>query len=551
MDFLLGGPGSLARGAVPRILGVNLGRAAWPEQESVWGSAAAPVARFPARREHHAPTRTRTQEGALAQVTDLLVVGAYFAVMLTVGWRARTRSPEAYWVAGRSGGPLPVAASLVATIFGASSTVGLVGLAYGRGLTGAWWSLVGGLALVPFAFILAPRVRRLGVITLPDILERAYGARVALAGALVVALAWCGVVAAQIVAGGLLLGGIFHLPPQGTLAVVAAVFILYTFWGGQPSVIRTDAWQLVLFCVALLATLALVLRSVLAGEPPAAELPAGFLSFPVSPEFGWYQVLVFYPLIVGLPYLVGPDIYSRVLCARDENAARRAALTAAGIVALLSFVLALLGVLIRVRFPGLHPEGALPHAVMALAPAGLKGLIVAGLLGAVMSSADTTLISAATILSRNVVSPLAAGALRGGGGRTRLGPDRQLTLTRGLVVVVGAVAWSISAFHQGIVASLLLAYTVFVGGVVLPTLASFWRERLGVTSAGALWAVALGGGCAALGSLGGGTVLAGVLGEGATAFLEGALGPGWASLLPLVVSALALLGTRSRAQPRR
>ncbi len=470
-----------------------------------------------------------------------MVVGAYFAVMLTVGWRARTRLPEAYWVAGRSGRPLPVAASLVATVFGASSTVGLVGLAYGRGLTGAWWSLVGGLALVPFALLLAPRVRRLEVVTLPDILERAYGARVALAGALVIAVAWCGVVAAQIVAGGLLLGGIFHLPLQGALAVVAAVFVLYTFWGGQPSVIRTDAWQLVLFCVALLATLALVLRSVLAGGGAPAELPPGFLSFPVSPDFGWYQVLVFYPLIVGLPYLVGPDIYSRVLCARDENAARRAALTAVVVVVVLSFAFALLGILVRARFPGLHPESALPEAVAALAPAGVKGLIVAGLLGAVMSSADTTLISAATILSRNVVSPLANGDLRGGG-PTRIGPGGQLHLTRVLVMVVGAVAWSISAFHQGIIASLLLAYTVFVGGVVLPTLASFWRERLRVTEAGALWAVALGGGCAVLGGLGGGNVLAGVLGEGGTALLEGILGPGWASLLPLLVSAVALLG---------
>jgi solute:Na+ symporter, SSS family len=482
-------------------------------------------------------------------VTDLLVVAAYFAVMLAVGWRARAGSPQDYWVADRRYGALLVAASLVATIFGASSTVGLVGLAYGRGLTGAWWSLVGGLALVPFALVLASRVRRLEVITLPDILQRAYGGRVALAGAVVIAVAWCGVVAAQIVAGGLILGTVFHLPLQGALGVVAAVFVLYTFWGGQPSVVRTDAWQLVIFCVGLLVMLALVLRAVLAQDPPVAALPPGFLAFPVSPGFGWYQVLVFYPLIVGLPYLVGPDIYSRVLCARDEGAARRAALMAAALVVVLSFLLALVGVLIRARFPGLHPESALPEAVMALAPAGLKGLIVAGILAAVMSTASTTLISAATILSRNVVSPLANGELRDGG-PARIGPEGQMALTRLFVVMVGGVAWALAAFQQGIISSLLLAYTVFVGGVVLPTLASFWRERLGVTSTGALWAVGLGGGCAVLGSLDGGAVLTRVLGTGGTAFLEGLLGPGYASVLPILVSGLALLGV-GRAQSSR
>jgi len=478
------------------------------------------------------------------------VVGAYFAVMLTVGWRSRTRSPETYWVAGRSSGPAPVAASLVATVFGASSTVGLVGLAYGRGLTGAWWALVGGLALIPFGLVLAPRVRRLAVVTLPDILERAYGGRVALAGAAVIAVAWCGVVAAQIVAGGLILAGIFQIPLQPALALVGAAFVLYTLWGGQRSVIRTDAWQLVLFCVALLATLVLVGRAVVEAGNGLDGLPPGFLGFPVSPDFGWYQVLVFYPLIVGLPYLVGPDVYSRVLCARDEGTARRAALTAAAVVVVLSLLLALLGVLIRARFPGLRPEAALPEAVVALAPGGLKGFIVAGLLGAVMSSADTTLVSAATILSRNVVAPLTGG---GGGGRGPEGraAERELSLTRVFVVVVGAAAWGIAAFHEEIIASLLLAYTVFVGGVVLPTLAGFWRERLGVKPAGALWAVVLGGACALLGSAGGGALPARVLGPRGTALLEGLLGPGWPSLLPLLVSALALLGVGRWAAARR
>jgi SSS family solute:Na+ symporter len=372
---------------------------------------------------------------------------------------------------------------------------------------------------------------------------------VALAGALVIALAWCGVVAAQIVAGGLVLQSVLDLPLQGALAVVATVFVLYTFWGGQPSIVRTDFWQLLLFLAGLGAMLALAARGMAAHAAAPAPIPPGYLDFPVAAGFGWYQLLVFYPLIVGLPYLVGPDIYARVLSARDEGAARRAALASALLVVVISLLLALLGVLIRALFPGLSPERALPEAVVALAPVGLKGLIVAALLAAVMSAADSTLMSAATILSRNVAAPLANGELWGAGA-SRIGAEGQLRLTRALVVAVGAVAWAVAAFHQGIIASLLLAYTVFVGGVVLPTLASFWKERLGVTSAGALWAVVLGGGCAVLGSLGGGTVLAGLLGERGTAFLEAALGPGWASLLPLSVSALALLGA-SRAQRTR
>ncbi len=469
-------------------------------------------------------------------MVDLVVVGLYFAALVWMGWRARLGSPDAYWVAERRYSSLPVAASLVATIFGASSTIGIIGLGYSRGLTGAWWSLVGGLALVPFALFLAGRVRRLEVYTLPDILSRAYGPKVAVVGAGVIALAWCGVVAAQVVAGALLLGGVLGVPFEVALALVAVIFVLYTLLGGQTSVIRTDSLQILLFGGALLTTLGLVLWTGLReGVGVLGGVPAGHLAFPVSPGFGWYQLLVFYPLIVGMPYLVGPDMYSRVLCARDSGAARRASLMAAGLVVPLSFLLALLGVLLLGRFPGLAPEGALPAALTALAPPGLRGLIVVGLLGAVMSSADTTLISASTILSLNVVGPWA-----------RLDKPQGLRLTRVFVVVVGIAAWGLAAFQQGIISSLLLAYTVFVGGVALPTLASFWKDRLGVSASGAFWAVVFGGGLAVLGEAGGGSVIRALLGETGSRILEEMLGPGYRSLLPLLVSALVLLVVRPR-----
>ena len=491
---------------------------------------------------------------------DVVIVGAYLGVMLLVGWRTRLQSAESYWVAERRYTTGPIAASLVATIFGASSTLGIIGLGYSRGLTGAWWSIIGAIALVPFGLLLAGRVRALGVYTLPDILRNDYGHKVSIPAAAMIATAWCGIVAAQIVAGARLLSGIFPLEFSFAVVFVAVVFILYTYWGGQLSVIRTDIWQIALFLGGLVVCLV-----VLVGVPGRAttfwaDAPEAYWSFPVSPSFGWYDLLVFYPLIVGLPYLVGPDIYSRVLCAKDGHVARRSVLSAAAVVVPVSFLLALVGLAIRAEFPALAPGAALPHAVNELIPVGLKGLVVAGFVAAIMSSADTTLISAATILSLNVVTPAFARA------RFRFGPsshkasaelsrpshltqEQELRVTRVALVVVGVAAAWVAMYEQGIISSLVLGYTVFVGGVVVPTLASFYKERLKVTAAGAMWAVIAGGALAIFGAIGSGRYFKAVLTPGGDAYLARLLGPQYAAILPVLVSLVVLIGVSRMTRP--
>jgi len=462
---------------------------------------------------------------------DLIVIVGYFSVMLFVGWRSRRQSAESYWVAERRYNTSRLSASLVATIFGASSTMGIIGLGYSRGLTGAWWSLIGGIALIPFGFLLASRVRSLNVYTLPDILKNAYGQRVALPAGLMISLAWCGVIAAQLIAGGRLLGGLLSLDFQFALGIVAIVFIVYTFWGGQLSVIRTDFWQLILFMGGLFVSLGFLISSLGSLTALWNQVPSEHLQFPVSTAFSWYEVLVFYPLIVGLPYVVGPDIYSRVLCARNNQVARRSALLAALAVIPLSFLLAFFGVLARAKFAGIPAETALPETISVLIPVGLKGLIAAGFLGAIMSSADTCLISASTILSLNVIGPL-----------HKASKEQHLRITRGALLAVGGAAWLIASLQQGIISSLLLGYTVFVGGVVFPTLASFYRERLKITSTGALWAIVVGGTAAILGKIHEGALVKGILTGGGDAFLQYLLGPQYLSILPIILCLVVMVG---------
>jgi SSS family solute:Na+ symporter len=465
---------------------------------------------------------------------DVIVITGYFLVMLFVGWKSRRQSAESYWVAERKYETRRVTASLVATIFGASSTMGIIGLGYSRGMTGAWWSLIGGIALIPFGLFLASKVRLLNVYTLPDILKKAYGDRVALPAACMIALAWCGVIAAQLVAGGRLLSGLVSVDFQTALAIIAIVFILYTFWGGQISVVRTDYWQLILFVSGLFVTLAFLVSSQGSMALFRQNVPPDHFSFPVSPAFGWYEVLVYYPLIVGLPYLVGPDIYSRVLCAKNDQVARRSALLAAVTVIPLSFFLAFFGVLARAKFSAIPAEAALPQTITVLIPAGLKGFIVAGFLGAIMSSADTCLISASTIVSLNVIGPLLPSSR-----------EKHLSATKGALLVLGVIAWFIASLQQEIIASLLLGYTVFVGGVVFPTLATFWQERIGVTPTAALWAIVIGGSTAVLGKIQAGAVMKAFLGHGGASFFSRLFGPEYLSILPVVLSLAAMLAVSS------
>jgi SSS family solute:Na+ symporter len=461
---------------------------------------------------------------------DVIVVIGYFCFMLFVGWRNRRQSAESYWVAERKYGTTRVTASLVATIFGASSTMGIIGLGYLRGLTGAWWALTGGVALVPFALLLAPRVRALNVYTLPDILKKAYGDRVALPAGCMIALAWCGVIAAQLVAGGRLLSALIPLDFQLALGVVAVVFILYTLWGGQLSVIKTDFWQLILFSSALLLMLTFLISSLDSLTGFRNQVPPELLCFPVSPVFGWYEVLVFYPLIVGLPYLVGPDIYSRVLCARNNDVAKKSTLLAALMVIPLAFLLALFGVLARAKFAGISPEAALPETLAALVPAGLKGLITAGFLGAIMSSADTCLISASTILSLNVLGPFRPAS-----------NEENLRTTKVGLMLVGGAAWLIASLQQEIIASLLLGYTLFVGGVVFPTLAALCQKRFRVTPVGALFAIAIGGSTAVLGKIHGGIAMKTLITSHGSSFFLHVLGPEYLSILPIILSLAAMV----------
>ncbi len=173
----------------------------------------------------------------------------------------------------------------------------------------------------------------------------------------------------------------------------------------------------------------------------------------------------------------------------------------------LAFLITSLGVFSRSLYPEISPEQAIPALLTGLLSPGIEGLVAAALLAAFMSSADTSLMTATSTLTLDLYRKV----------RPDADSRHLIHVSRIAVLIIGASALLLAVSMPGIIKTLLLAYTVFTSGLLLPVVAGFYRERLGLTSSGALFAL---------------------VGGGATAILFGQTYP----LLGMAVSAIFLFG---------
>jgi len=419
---------------------------------------------------------------------QLVIIAAYFVAVIAIGVvsRGRARGVDDFLVAGRKGSPLLITGSLLATIVGGSATIGMAGLGFVRGLTGAWWLLVGSIGLVVSGIFFAGKVRGFGLYTLPEMVEKQYDSRVGLAASFLIVIAWVGVLAAQIIASGKILGILGVATPVLWMVVFTVVFIVYAVLGGQQAIIRTDIVQIGIVLAGIFTCLALVLSRLGGWAGLVSSLPPERFAFPVSSQFGGGE-LASLLLLVGLTYLVGPDIYSRLFCARDAGTARVSVLWTALIIVPVAFAITTIGMGASALFPQISsPEQAFPVVINEVLPPFIGGIVLAALLGAVMSSADTILFSASTILAVDII------------GRFRpLTQAKTLLYSRWMIVVLGVIALLLALALRGVINALLFAYTVYTAGLIVPVIAGFYRDRLKVTPRGALAAI-VGGGSAAL-----------------------------------------------------
>jgi SSS family solute:Na+ symporter len=448
---------------------------------------------------------------------QLTIIAVYFLAIIGIGvWsRKKAGSQDGFFVAHRQGTLLLITGSLVATAIGGSATVGMAGLGFKQGLTGAWWLLVGSIGLVILGVFFARKIRGAALYTLPELVEKQYDRRMSLAASILIVIAWVGVVAGQIVAAGTILSILGIGSAVFWMAVFTIVCVAYAILGGQFSIIRTDIFQAALLFLGIFIALALVFSQVGGIDGLKTALPPGYFSFPISPDFNW-KMLLSLLILVGATYVVGPDMYSRLFCAKGEKTAQQSAILSAFLFIPLALAIIFIGMAARVLYPGISAEGAFPQVITALLSPGFSGLILAALVAALMSSADTCLLSQSVILTEDIVKRIHPG----------LDESKTVLLTRLSLVGLGLVALGLALALEGVISSLLFAYTVFTCGLVVPVIAGFYKEKLKITPQGALAAIIGGGVIALIGKI-----------PGLDSPLKGDLG-----LIGFAVSAVLLFG---------
>ena len=352
---------------------------------------------------------------------DWIVIAVYFALVFAVAlwaWRqegASDATSTEYFLAGRNVGWFVVGASLFASNIGSEHLVGLAGTGAASGVAVAQFEVLASLVLLLLGWVFVPFYVTSGVFTMPEFLERRYssGARWYLAVVSILGYVLTKI-SVTIAAGGIVFESLMGIGFWTGAIIVVIATGAYTVFGGLRAVLYTDMFQMfVLIGGSVVVTMA-GLSAVGGWNAMVAIAGSDHMSIwkPMSdPSFPWTGILFGAPILGVWYWCTDQFIVQRVLAARDETQARRGAIFAGFLKTLPLFIFVIPGVIAyclvqQGRLTLSSPDQALPALVAALLPAGMRGIVVAGLLAALMSSLSSVFNSCSTLITWDVYRKL-------------------------------------------------------------------------------------------------------------------------------------------------
>ncbi len=423
---------------------------------------------------------------------DYAIITAYFIVVLVIGFYiARTvETGDDLFLAGRSLRWGPLGGSLFASNISSTTLIGLAGAAYTSGLAVSNYEWMAGLVLVFMSVFYIPIYLKAKISTIPQYLELRFDRRSRLYfSAITILLTVIVDTAGGIYAGSVVLQTFFpDLVLWQTCFALALVAGLYTAAGGLAAVVYTDVIQTVVLIVgSTVITYYVFAEFDFSWAAASAAIPDGHLSLirPLSDDsLPWLGTLIGVPILGFWYWATNQYITQRILGAASLRDAQWGANLGGALKLLPLFIMVLPGAMAIGLFPDL-PDGdaVFPTLISQMLPAGMVGLVLAGLVAAIMSSIDSTLNSSSTLVIKDFVE---------GPGRElepkKVGLYGRLT-TLALMVVAAVWAPQIANFG-GLFDYLQQAFSILVPPVAAIFLTGVFTKRGGGRSA--FWTMIVG-----------------------------------------------------------
>jgi len=336
---------------------------------------------------------------------DYVVIVLYFLIVLGIGvyFSRRTTDSTEYFLAGRNVGWIAIGASLFASNISSEHFIGLAGTGSSSGLAVGHFEWLAAFIVLFLGWVFVPFYLKSGVFTMPEFLERRYSraSRMYLTSVSILAYVITKI-SVTLYAGGLLLHKILGWDMMTSAIVLIIVTGIYTIAGGLKAVIYTELVQTFILIGGAVALTVLGLNEVGGFTGLQAKLPPDFFNMFKAmdhPDFPWTGIIFGAPILGIWYWCTDQFIVQRVLSAKNINHARSGAILAGFLKILPVFILILPGLIAAALF-GTSGDEAYPTLVTSyLLPTGIKGIVIASLLAALMSSLASVFNSTATLFT--------------------------------------------------------------------------------------------------------------------------------------------------------
>ncbi|MBU1186606.1 MAG: sodium:solute symporter [Acidobacteria bacterium] len=344
---------------------------------------------------------------------DWLIIGLYFAVLFGIAFwvlRQKQDTTTDYFLAGRHVGWFVIGASIFASNIGSEHIVGLAGTAAKSGVAMAHYELHAWCVLL-LGWVFIPFYMRSRVFTMPEFLEKRYSpaARWFLSIISLVAYVFTKV-SVTVYAGAIVFQTLMGIDFWTGALITVVLTGIYTILGGLRAVVYTEALQAIVLILGSLTVTVIGLIKIGGWNKLIALAGSEHLNLfrPLSdPDFPWLGIVLAAP-IVGIWYWCTDQyIVQRALAARSESHARRGTIFASYLKLLPFWIFIIPGIIAFAltktgQLDLASPDQAFPAMVKALLPIGIRGLVIGGLLAALMSSLAAVFNSCSTLFTMDI-----------------------------------------------------------------------------------------------------------------------------------------------------